>query len=80
MAGGNTSGADVIPKGSRLKRKRLKGVRKIVRCRLSGDIVLWQDPEFASSLEKILAPASWPSVVSTLGIGWTSFFSRIELC
>ena len=71
-----SSGALEIPKGSLLKQYLPKGVIHVNA--VSGLDSLasrtCQNPLFASSLLKSLAPAtcSWASVLSTLGMGWTS--------
>ena len=45
---------------------------KVVSGRDDSESGICQNPLLASSLEKTFAPASWASVSSTFGIGWTS--------
>ena len=52
------SGADVIPKGSRLKRYLPKGVMKVVSKDDYFVNSICQNPEFASSFENTVAPPS----------------------
>ena len=76
------SGANVIPNGSLLKQKHPKGVMKVVSGTDSGERRICQNPELASSLDNILAPASWPNVESTAGRGCRSLhtlsFNRVR--
>ena len=61
------SGAEVIPNGSRLKAKHPNGVMKVVSFDDSGESCICQNPEFALSLEKYLAPLIYANVCSTDG-------------
>lgn len=61
-----------MPNRSLLKQCRPDGVMKVVRRRDSSERGICQNPLLASSFVKTLAPASWVSVLSTLGSGWTS--------
>ena len=59
-------------KGAWLKQKRPIGVMNVVKRCEDCERGICQNPLFASSFEKTLAPANFASVSSTLGSGWTS--------
>ena len=67
-----SSGVLDIPKGSFLKQTSPNGVMNVVRCCDSGANGICQKSLFASSLLKILPPASWARVSSTFRMGCTS--------
>ncbi len=81
------SGGDEMPKGILWKQKRPKGVINVVsrvNCGASG---ICQNPELASSFEKILAPASCAKVWSTAGrtchslrMLWLSCVRSTQIC
>ena len=68
----NTSGADDMPKGSRLKQNRPSGVLKVVRSLGSSSSGICQNPLLASSLEEMVLPWSFARLSSTVFIRWTS--------
>ena len=63
------SGAELIQNGRRLKQSLPNGVMKVVSLADSGDKPICQNPELASSLLKMVAPASWAKVWWTPGKG-----------
>ena len=73
----NFSEPELTPKGKTLKQKCLHDIMKVVSSPNSNVSFICQNPEFASSLVKILDPANLPSVVSTAGRGWYSLFTYL---
>ena len=68
------SGADVMPKGNRLKQKRPYGVMNVVSFWLCSSNGMAQKPLAASNEEKNLAPANFGIISSIVG---STNFSRI---
>ena len=67
-----TSGAELMPKGRRLKQYRPKGVINVVRSQEFGSSGICQNPELASSLLKYLLFWILARFSSTDAIGCTS--------
>ena len=76
------SGAELIPKGNRLKQNLPNGVIKVVSREDFSARGICQNPELASSFVNTLAPASCASVCSIAGRGWRSLqtfsFTRVK--
>ena len=66
------SGGKVISNGNLLKQYLQKGVIKVVNLADLGSNGICQNPEFASSFQKTLAPVNWARTCPTAGRGCNS--------